>query len=275
MDQLIGTVLVLGLAVAVTSPMSVVTVIVLLSLPSGRPRALAFVAGWTIAICAIALVVVFVFHGQDFSSKKTTPSQAASAAELAIGFLLVVGGAVKYRRRGRGQRTASPPKWLERLGRTHWPVGLLVGAVMLTYSLTVVAALEILKANVSVADDALAFAIFALASIVTIAAPIAFVLAAPERSEQTLARWKEWLLENAGTAASVVIMVIGAALIAKGAYDLTAVTTVGLARRRPAAGRRLRSTMPPSDGRREPATLVQPSPPLMSTFRGVFPPLIS
>ena len=61
---------------------------------------------------------------------------------------------------------------------------------MLTYSLTVVAALEILKENVGVADDVLAFVVFALASIVTIAAPIAFVLAAPERSERTPDRRK-------------------------------------------------------------------------------------
>jgi hypothetical protein len=226
MGQLIGTLLVLGLAVAFTSPVSVVTVIVLLALPAGRRRAFAFVAGWLFAIAIIGLVVVFVFHGQDFSSKQTTPSQEASIVEVVIGSLILIWAFVKERRRRRDHRVgappqhASPPKWLGRLGRTHWLVGLLAGGVMLTYSITIVAATETLKANVSVTDDALAFVVFGLASIVTIAAPIVFALAAPERSEQTLERWKGWLLANSGLVALVVLAVVGAALIAKGAYDL-------------------------------------------------------
>jgi threonine/homoserine/homoserine lactone efflux protein len=226
MGPLIGTVLVLGLAVAVTSPLSVVTVIVLLSMPSGRRRGFAFVAGWLVAIAAIAILTVFVLHGQDFSSKQTTPSREASIAEIAIGCLLLVWTAVKHRRRSRERRagappqTAAPPKWLDRLGRTNWLIGVAVGAVMLTYSITLVASTEILKANLSVADDAVAFILFGVASIVTIAAPVVFVIVAPARADATLARWKEWLLENSGTVVLVVLMAVGAALIAKGAYDL-------------------------------------------------------
>jgi hypothetical protein len=75
----------LGLAVAVCSPVSVVTVIVLLTMPAGRRRAIAFVAGWLLAIAVIGAIAVFVLHGQDFSSHKTTPSRAASAAENPVG----------------------------------------------------------------------------------------------------------------------------------------------------------------------------------------------
>jgi hypothetical protein len=45
-QTLIPIVLGLGLAIAVCSPVSVVTVIVLLTMPSGRRRAIAFVVGW-------------------------------------------------------------------------------------------------------------------------------------------------------------------------------------------------------------------------------------
>src|SRR2546421_399266 len=53
MGTLVAEVAALGLAVAFTSPVSVVTVIVLLSMPSGRRRAIAFVCGWLIAIVGI------------------------------------------------------------------------------------------------------------------------------------------------------------------------------------------------------------------------------
>ena len=79
MQTLILTVLGLGLAIAVCSPGSIVTVIVLLSMSAGRRRGIAFVVGWLLAIALIGVLSVVVLHGQDFSSHKTTPSRAASA----------------------------------------------------------------------------------------------------------------------------------------------------------------------------------------------------
>jgi hypothetical protein len=63
------------------------------------------------------------------------------------------------------------PKWLERLDETNWLLAVLVGAFMLTYSLTLAAAAEILKAHVSTTDSLIAFVVFALASITSIVAP--------------------------------------------------------------------------------------------------------
>src|SRR4029077_13490327 len=57
-QTLIPTVIGLGLAIAVCSPVSVVTIIVLLTMPSGRRRGIAFVVGWLLAIAVIAVVVV-------------------------------------------------------------------------------------------------------------------------------------------------------------------------------------------------------------------------
>jgi threonine/homoserine/homoserine lactone efflux protein len=208
----------LGLAIAFTSPVSVVTVILLLSLSNGRRRAFAFVVGWLTAIAIIAVLTATVLHGQDFSSNQTSPSRAASIAEIVLGCLLLIGSAVAYRRR-KGS-TQSTPKWLDRLDRTNWLVAVAVGSFMLTYSLCVVAVAEILKGNVSTGDEAVAFLVFALASIVTIVAPIVVAIARPERSEQTLARWRRWLLGNSRAIALIMLMVIGALVIARGTFSL-------------------------------------------------------
>ena len=58
MQSLLPTVFGLGLAIAVCSPVSVVTVIVLLTMPAGRRRGIAFVLGWLLAVGVIAAVVV-------------------------------------------------------------------------------------------------------------------------------------------------------------------------------------------------------------------------
>ena len=222
METLILTVLGLGLGVAFCSPVSVVTVIVLLTMPAGRRRALAFVGGWLVALAVLGALTLFVLHGQDFGSRNSTPSRAASATEIVLGCALLVWAVVAYRRREPSKGSRSTPQWLGRIERTHWLVGIAVGAVMLSCGLSLAAASEILKANVSRLDAGLALGVFALTSMVTVLAPIVIVLVAPERSEQTLAAWKAWLLGNSRAVALVVLMVVAALLIVRGVHDLVA-----------------------------------------------------
>ena len=222
MGTLVAEVAALGLAVAFTSPVSVVTVIVLLSMPSGRRRALAFVIGWLIAIAAIGAIAIFVLHGQDFSSKHSTPSRAASALEILLGSLLLLWAVVAYRRRKPSKESVAEPKWLSRVEGTHWLLAVAVGAIMLSYGLSLAAASEILKANVSRADAGIAIAVFAVTSIITVATPIVVVLVAPGRSADRLATWKAWLLGNSRAVVLVVLMMVAVLLVVRGIHDLVA-----------------------------------------------------
>jgi threonine/homoserine/homoserine lactone efflux protein len=222
MGTLIPEVAGLGLAVAFTSPGSVVTVIILLSMSNGVRRAIAFICGWILAIGVLGALMIFVLHGQDFGSRQTTPSRTASAIEVVLGFLLVVVSFRAYRRPRQQTKSQSPPKWLDRLDRIHWLLGVAVGAFMLSFALTIAAMAEILKANVGTADAVVAALVFALASILTISAPVVVVLVAPDRSGQVLASWKAWLLQHARSIALILLMVIGVFLVVRGAYDLAA-----------------------------------------------------
>jgi len=134
--------------------------------------------------------------------------------------LLLLWAVVAYRRRKPSKESVSEPKWLGRVEGTHWLLAVAVGAIMLSYALSLAAASEILKANVSGLDAAAAIVVFSLTSIVTIAAPIVIAVAAPERSAQRLAVWKTWLLGNSRTVVLVVLMVVAALLIARGISDL-------------------------------------------------------
>jgi Sap, sulfolipid-1-addressing protein len=212
----------LGLAVAFTSPGSVVTMIVLLSMSSPLRRAIAFICGWVLAIGVLALIMIFVLHGQDFSSKQTTPSRTASIVEIVLGVLITFGSARLYRRPRTAKGPESPPKWLDRIERVHWSWCVAAGGVMLSYALSLAAIAEILKANVSTAAASIAAVVFAAMSIVTIAAPVVVVVAAPRRSNEVLASWRAWLVGNSRAIALIALMVIGALLIARGAYDLAA-----------------------------------------------------
>jgi Sap, sulfolipid-1-addressing protein len=142
--------------------------------------------------------------------------------EIVVGCVVLLASIRAFRRRARRAASVDTPKWLERLDETNWLLAVLVGAFMLTYSLTLAAAAEILKAHVSTADSLIAFVVFALASITSIVAPIAVVLFAPERSAERLAQWRRWLLGQSRTVGLVALMVIGAIVTARGIHDLLA-----------------------------------------------------
>ena len=219
MQSLIPSVALLGLAIALSSPTSVLAVYVLLGMPHGVRRAVTFVIGWLVTIGLIGVLVV-VLPTFDFTSSKTTPSRTASAIELLVGAALV-GAAVLLHRRPANENPRDPvPGWLVRLVGRHWAVSLVAGGVMLTYSITIVAVLEIFKANVDAIDRAVAVAVFGLTSIVTIAAPIIYTVAFPQRAGRDLERSRRWLILHSRTIGVVLLTVIGAAIMLKAGYDL-------------------------------------------------------
>ena len=222
MGTLILEVAALGVAVALTSPGSVVAVIALLSMSSGVRRGLAFIVGWVLAIGVIAILMVYVLHGQDFHSKQTTPSRAVSAGEVLLGCLLLLVVLRTYRRPQHKPKSEAQPAWLERVDRSHWSLEVVAGAIMLSYALTFAAAAETLKANVGHLQAAAAGIVFAALSIITIGAPVVVAASAPDRAATTLASWRSWVLAHSRGIMLIALLVIGAALIARGAYDLAA-----------------------------------------------------
>jgi hypothetical protein len=218
-QTLIVSVALLGLAVAFSSPTSVLAVYVLLGMPSGVRRSVAFVSGWVATIVLIGVLVV-VFPSFNFHSSQTTPSRAASIAELLVGGVLVAGAAVLHRRPATEEPKNPVPAWLVRLVGRHWAVALVAGGVMLTYSVTIVAVLEILKADVDALDRAVAMAVFALTSIVTITAPIAYTALAPDRTTEDLVRSRRWLITHSRTIGVTLLTLIGIAIMLKAGYDL-------------------------------------------------------
>ena len=220
MQTLIVSVVLLGLAVALSSPTSVLAVLVILEITSGVRRGVAFVVGW-VATIALFGVVLVLFPAFDFQRSQTTPSRAASIAELVIGAALVAGAVVVHRRPVRETPKDPIPEWLTRLVGRHWAVAFAAGAFMLTYSLTIVAALEILKAHVGTVDQIVAYAVYGVTSILTIMVPILITLVAPERAAATLTAFRQWLTNHSRTISVVLLAVIGLAIIAKAAFDLT------------------------------------------------------
>ena len=213
----------LGLAAAVASPTSVLAAMALVSMSRGVRRGVAFIAGRLLGLALLALLFVLL-RGQDFdfSSRHTTPSRTVSAVEIVAGVLLVIFAAFAYRRRGERPTSPSSSKLLDRLDRSHWLLAVVAGVVLVSYTVSLAAGAEILKANVDPLPASLAALLFAIFSMTLVAVPVALALIAPERSAQVLGRWKAWILANAHVVGLIALVLVGLFLVAKGAYDLAA-----------------------------------------------------
>src|SRR3954451_5764864 len=130
MENLLITVAVLGVAVAFSSPVSVIAVIALLGMPAGLRRAFAFLAGWVATIVLITLIVL-AFPSSDFKSSSSISSRTASAIELVIGLAMLIAAFVIQRRpheKPSDDDYKDPtPEWLVRLVGRHWAVAALAG----------------------------------------------------------------------------------------------------------------------------------------------------
>lgn len=166
--------------------------------------------------------MVEVLQGQDFHSRHTSPSRAASAAEILIGCLLLLFAVRTYLRPHHKPKTQSQPKWLIRIEDSHPVFAVVVGMVMLSYGLTLTAAAETLKAHVGAVDAAVVGLVFAATSMITVAAPLAIALIAPERAATTLTTWRDWMLAHSRAIALIALMVIGLALMVRGIHDQVA-----------------------------------------------------
>ena len=141
---------------------------------------------------------------------------------LVAGVLLVIFAAFPYRRRGGRTTSPSSSKLLDRLDRSHWPLAVVAGVVLVSYTVSLAAGAEILKANVGPLPASLAALLFAIFSMTLVAVPVALALIAPERSAQVLGRLKAWLLANAHVVGLIALVLVGLVLVARGAHDLAA-----------------------------------------------------
>jgi len=63
-------------------------------------------------------------------------------------------------------------------------------------------------------------AVFAAASVLTVAAPVVYALIAPEQVDRGLQLWKRWLARNTRTIGVSALVIVGLLIVAKALHDL-------------------------------------------------------
>lgn len=216
MGQAIGSSLPLAVGVAL-SPVPIIAVVLMLTSRRARSNGPAFVIGWLIGLAVIGAIVLSV-AGPAGASKSGSPATWVSWVKIVLGAALLLVAVRQFRGRPKDGDEAALPKWMASI-ETMKPLTVLGLAALLggvnpkNLLLAVSAGASIAQTGISGADQAIAYAVFALIGTIGVGTPVVIYFALGERSEKMLATLKDWMGRHNAVIMSVLCLVIGAKLI--------------------------------------------------------------
>ncbi len=224
MGQAIGSTLPLAVGVAL-SPVPIIAVVLMLTSRRARSNGPAFVIGWLIGLAVIGAIVLSV-AGPAGASKSGSPATWVSWVKILLGAALLLVAVRQFRGRPKDSDEAALPKWMASID-TMKPLTVLGLAALLggvnpkNLLLAVSAGASIAQTGISGADQAIAYAVFALIGTIGVGTPVVIYFALGERSESMLATLKDWMGRHNAVIMAVLCLVIGVKLIGDAIGGLT------------------------------------------------------
>jgi hypothetical protein len=224
MAQGISEILTFAVGVAI-SPVPILTIILMLFSNRARVNGSAFLVGW---VAALGIVSGAVYALADVSNASTnsTTSDTISWGKIALGVLLLLLAARTWRTRPGPREQAPMPKWIREIDQltAGKALGLglaLAGVSPKNFILTAGAAAGLAQLGLSAADAIVSLIVFVVIGSVTIATPLVYYLAGGEHARTQLDAIKGWLAAHNAAVMTVLFLIFGADLIAKGIPPLT------------------------------------------------------
>lgn len=224
MGRAIGASLPLAVGVAL-SPLPVVAVVLMLTAPRARINGPAFVLGW-LAGLGIVGTIALALAGTGSPNNSGSPAAWVSWVKVALGGLLLVLAARRFRGRSRGDEEPQMPTWMARIDKTT-PIAaaglaaVLSGANPKNLLLAVAAAAVITGAGIPGTHQVVAYAVFAVIATLGVGIPVGIYVVLGERSERLLAGLKDWMSTHNAVIMSVLCLVLAAKLIGDGIGGLS------------------------------------------------------
>jgi Sap, sulfolipid-1-addressing protein len=151
-------------------------------------NAIAFLAGWTLALSLLFVIVFVTFAGEISTGPDHSHRTAASVAEIAIGAALLVVAASRWRRRHEeGGRGGYPLAVVRRLGHVDVRRAAALGVLIQPRSLTIAAAVIVARDRSGVLSLLIGFVLFAVVSTAALLGILTYVVWRPESARPRLA----------------------------------------------------------------------------------------
>ena len=217
----IAEVLPFAVGVAI-SPVPIIAVILMLFSGRARVNGPVFLLGWAVAL---AVVSGIAFVAGDAASESTT-ADAVSWSQVFVGALFVLLAARTWRQRAPHGEQPEPPKWM--VGIDSFSPGkalsfalLLAGVNPKNLLLAAGAGVAVAGLGLPATEAVVSLAVFVVLASLTIAGPVVYYLVGGATARTRLDAVKEWLALHNDAVMTVLFLVLGVNLIAKGIPPLT------------------------------------------------------
>ncbi|HYJ67622.1 MAG TPA: GAP family protein [Nocardioidaceae bacterium] len=219
MGNVIGDLLPLAVGVAI-SPIPIIATILMLLAPRAGSTSSGFLLGWTVGI-VVAITVFTVIASSAGLSTSDGPSETASWVKIVLGVALLPLAGRQWRARPRSDAAVQLPKWMTAIDTITFGKAVGLGFALAAVNpknllMCVAAGATIGAGDLTVGESVVSVAVFTVIAACTVAVPVVAYALAKERMERPLGELKSWLEANNATVMSVMLLVIGVALIGKG-----------------------------------------------------------
>jgi len=224
MGQGISEVLTFAVGVAI-SPVPIIAVILMLFSQRARANGPMFLLGWVIGLAVVSGVAYALSDAADASTNSTT-SDAIAWGKIVFGVLFLLLAARNWRTRPGPDAEPQMPKWMAGIDEFAPGKALALGVLLSGVNpknllLTVGAATGVAQLSLSTADAVGSLIVFVVVASLTIAGPVLYYLVGGDHAKIELDSMKGWLAVHNAAVMTVLFLVFGVDLIAKGLPPLT------------------------------------------------------
>ncbi len=220
----VGSVLALAVGAAI-SPLPVIAVVLMLLSRRARTDGPSFLLGWALGLGAVSSVVYLVTDGAGASSGGNA-GRGVSWGLIVLGVLLLAMAGRRWRRRPPPGVAPETPRWMRGIdSMTPLPAfGLavvLAAAAPKNLVLSAGAGAALGQLGLTAPEVAVSLLVYVLVGSSTIGAPVVLYLTGGQRARAALEGFHGWLDAHGDAVLTVLLLVFGAVLVAKGLPPLT------------------------------------------------------
>ena len=224
MGRGISEVLPFAIGVAI-SPIPIIAVILMLFSNRAKVNGPVFLLGWVIGLSVVVAVVYGIAHAANAATDSTS-SDTISWIKVGLGAVLLGAARRQYAKRPAPGAEPTMPKWLATVDHIKPGAAFVLGIVLSAVNpknliLAAGAAAGVAQVNDSVGDAVVALIVFVVIASLSVGGAVAYYLFGGQKAHAHLDDLKSWLTEHNAAVMSVLLLVIGVVLIAKGLDLLT------------------------------------------------------
>ena len=224
MAQGISEVLTFAIGVAI-SPVPVIAVILMLFSGRAKVNGPVFLAGWVVAL-AVVSGAAYLISDAGGASTDSAAADGVSWAQIVLGVLFLLLAGRSWRSRPPPGTEPQMPKWMAGIdaftpGKALGLGLLLAGVNPKNLLLAAGAGSALAVTGPATAEAVISLIVFVVIGSLTIAGPVVFYLVGGDRAKTQLDSAKDWLAVHNDAVMTVLFLVLGVNLIAKGIPPLT------------------------------------------------------